>query len=211
MTEPSLMRQLNARRGRITSAATDHLTRRWQTEAARQCDGTRLCVLSFLPRLVTETDWLPTSATGFAFEGPDQIRGDPAPIEGARLWLGLRSADTAVKIVGIEGYTAGERLGTRQGMGVAPGDLVQAARAVDQIPIARRSLPLTERAIASGLQQSRPYVGQRQVEGRGVGRFADCPGGSGARYLEIAPEHDDLTGFAYKLWRPREIPNRNLP
>lgn len=71
----------------------------------------RSCVLSFLPSRLTGTGWLPTFATGSAFEGSGQIGGDPAPIERARLWLGRRSADTAVKIVGIEGHTAGERPG----------------------------------------------------------------------------------------------------
>ena len=124
---------------------------------------------------------------------------------------GRRSPDTEVKIVGIEGHTAGERPGTRQRMGVAPGDLVQAACAVDQIPVARRSLPLTERAIVSALQQSSPYVGQRQVEGGWLGRFADCPGGAVARYFESPPKLNDLTCFSHEPWRPREISNRDLP
>jgi hypothetical protein len=153
---------------------------------------------------------LPRMAAGLALEGPRQLGRDPSAIKTTRLRTHRGTADCAVEIVGVKRNAVSQRLGARQGLWIAPSDLCQATRAIDQIPIVCRAFPFTERAAASRTQQGKLNIGQRQIESRRVRSLPDCPGSARSGHFESAPTDYDLARFTNQLRRAREIPHGDL-
>ena len=79
------------------------------------------------------------------------------------------------------------------------------------MPLASWTFPLAHRAAACRVQKLPLHNSQWQIKAGRMGGFPHCPGAACARYQEIAPVHDDLAQVAYKFWRARKVPDRNLP
>ena len=122
----------------------------------------------------------------------------------------MRTTHGATKLVGIERDAFCERLSAGQGFRVAPRDLLQAARTVNQVPIPGRAFPLAERATACGAQQRSVDIGQGQIKRRRMRCLPNSPCATRLRYGGFAPKHHDLTRFANEFRRAWEIPHRDL-
>jgi len=153
---------------------------------------------------------LPSPATSFALKRPGQIGRDPPAIKTAGLRNNPRAAHGAIEIVGVESDAVRQRLCAGQGLRITPGDLCQATRAVNQIPIPRRALPLAKRAAACRAQQRTIHIGQREVERGWVRGLAYRPSAARSRHLQRAPTHHDFTLLAHQFRRAREIPHGRL-
>ncbi len=153
---------------------------------------------------------LPTPTSRRALEWPSQLWRDPSAIKTARLCNDPGAAHAAIEIVRVKSDARSQRLRPGQRLRIAPGDLCQAARTVDQIPIPRRAFPLAERAAACGAQKRTLNISQGQVERRRVRGLSDGPGSAGSSHLVFSPTHHDLAHLLHELGRAREVPHGNL-
>lgn len=127
---------------------------------------------------------LPTATSSFTLERPRQFWCDPSAIKTARLRNNPGTAHAALEIVRVKSDALSQRLCPGQGSRIAPGDLCQPLRTVDQIPIPRRAFPLAERAASCVTQQRMLNISQRQVESGWVRGLSRCPGGACSSHLK---------------------------
>ncbi len=152
----------------------------------------------------------PAAASRLALEWPAQLRRDPTAVKAAGLRNNRGTADAAIEVVRIKGNALSQWLCPCQGLRIAPGNLGQASRTVDQVPIARRALPLAKRAASSGAQKCPLNIDQRQVESGRVRGLSHRPGGARSGYLERSPTHHNLAHVGHELGWAREIPHGYL-
>lgn len=83
----------------------------------------------------------PTLTARLAFKWAHKFGRDPSTVEAARLYAHAGAIDSTFERGGVERDALRQQLGTGQRFRVAPGDRFEAARPVDQAPVARGSLP----------------------------------------------------------------------
>jgi len=161
------------------------------------------------PRLARQTGCSdsPALAARSALERAHQVAGDPATIEAARLCTNRFAVDAAIQIARIEGDAVCQCLRATQRRWIAPCNIGQSSGAVDQGPVAGRSLPFAERRAGGRMQKMTKHVVPRKVEAGRMRGLDHSHRPAGSSHFDVAPSDDDLALIGRNAGRPWEVPH----
>lgn len=151
---------------------------------------------------------LPAPRAGDAFEGADDVAGDPASVEVAGLGRDLFAGDgDGVEGGGVEAEVVFQVAVGGGGGGVAPGDFFSPAPVDLDAVVDGLAFPLAEAVALRRADVLHLEVGGGQIVGGRVAGFEDAVGAGGIGEGDAVENHDNALGHAFDAGRAGIVPN----